>query len=155
MKQALVLAAFLLTTLVFAIAQQPDTSSGASPSSQSSQTPGASPSQQQPPSSGSQNPAGSQNPSSQNPAQPPAGDAGPAANQPITEGCLGGSNPNYTLTDKSGTTYKLNFPAQANVSTLEPHVGESIQVMGDVKSTTIQVSRIGKGRGTCPAKTSK
>jgi uncharacterized protein YdeI (BOF family) len=85
-----------------------------------------------------------------------AGSQGQAANVPsITEGCLGGSNPNFTITDEAGKTYKLNLPANADASTLTPHVGESVQVMGDVKDAgtprAIDVSRIGKGTGTCPS----
>ncbi len=82
-----------------------------------------------------------------------APNAGQAPHSPITEGCLGGSNPNFTITDKAGTTYKLNLPPNADASALTPHVGESVQVMGDVNRSgnTIDASRIGKGTGTCPA----
>jgi hypothetical protein len=133
MKKASALVVFVFTMLVWTVAQQPDTSSGqTSPKSQA-----PAPSQSQPP------------------AQDPSGDKGPAANQPITEGCLGGTNPNYTLTDKSGTTYKLTFPREANLTSLEPHVGESVQVMGAVDSSTIAVTRIGRGTGNCPAKSPK
>jgi hypothetical protein len=143
MKQMIALAVFTLTLMGYTLAQQPSSGQGTSPNSQ---TPGGSQSQTQPPAPGSQDP-------SQTPA--PSGDNGPAANQPITEGCLGGANPNYTLTDKSGTTYKLSFPSTANVASLEPHVGESVQVMGPINASTINVSRIGKGKGTCPAKAPK
>jgi hypothetical protein len=145
-KRAFVLVAFLLTMLVWTVAQQPDTSGGQT--SPNSQTPGASPSQQQPQPSA---------PGGQDPAQPrdPSADTSQAANQPITEGCLGGSNPNYTLTDKAGTTYKLNFPREANVASLEPHVGESVRVMGAVNASAINVSRIGRGAGTCGSKSPK
>jgi len=82
-------------------------------------------------------------------------------NVAVTEGCLGGSNPNFTITDKAGTTYKLNFPATADVSKLTPHVGESVQVAGNVKDTekagsgSIDVQRIGRGTGQCAAGGSK
>ncbi len=88
------------------------------------------------------------------------GAQGQAANAPITEGCLGGSNPNYTITDKTGKTYKLNIPPGADASMLTPHVGESVQVMGEVKDTgglnkaSIDVSRIGRGTGECPPSSS-
>jgi len=78
-------------------------------------------------------------------------------NAPVTEGCLGGSNANYTLTDKAGTTYKLNFPASANTSVLASHVGESVKVMGDVQDggkasqSSINVAKIGRGQGACPS----
>ena len=76
-----------------------------------------------------------------------------AASAPVTEGCLGGSAPNFTITDKSGTTYKLNIPAGANTRQLSQHVGESVQVQGNVNSGTtpsIDARRIGKGTGICP-----
>jgi hypothetical protein len=57
------------------------------------------------------------------------------ANVPVTEGCLGGSDPNFTITDKAGTTYKLNIPPTADTSKLPQHVGESVQVAGNVKDT--------------------
>jgi hypothetical protein len=63
---------------------------------------------------------------------------------------LGGTDPNYTITDKAGTTYKLNIPSTADTSKLSSHVGESVQVMGDVKSSSINVQGIGKGTGKCP-----
>lgn len=86
-----------------------------------------------------------------------AGSQGQTPNAPITEGCLGGSNPNFTITDKAGTTYKLNIPPDADASTLVPHVGESVQVMGAVKDAgtpdkpSIDVSAIGRGTGNCPS----
>ena len=76
---------------------------------------------------------------------------------PITEGCLGGSNPNYTVTDNNGTVYKLNLPPNTDTSKLAPHVGESVQVQGDVKdagkpgNASIDVQAIGRGTGSCPA----
>jgi len=63
------------------------------------------------------------------------GSQGQAPNVPVTEGCLGGSNPNFTITDKAGTTYKLNIPPSADTSKLAQHVGESVQVAGNVKDT--------------------
>jgi hypothetical protein len=145
MKQAIALLVFMLTMSVWTVAQTSQPSGGqATPPS--SQTPGASQSQPAAPGSGTQD-------ASQTPAQP--GDNTQAGNQPIVEGCLGGSTPNFTLTDKAGTTYKLNFPANANVASLTSHVGESVQVMGAVKSSTIDVSRIGKGAGNCPGNAPK
>lgn len=80
---------------------------------------------------------------------------------PITEGCLGGSNPNYTVTDNNGTVYKLNLPPNTDTSKLAPHVGESVQVQGDVKdagktgNASIDVQAIGRGAGSCPASGSR
>jgi hypothetical protein len=99
----------------------------------------------------------------QQPTNPPDRSAGqpgaqePAANAPVTEGCLGGSDPNFTLTDKAGTTYKLNMPPAADTSKLGQHVGESVQVAGSVNagkagSASIDVQGIGRGTGTCGSK---
>ncbi|MBV8458697.1 MAG: hypothetical protein JO122_19040, partial [Acetobacteraceae bacterium] len=83
MKKIFAITLVMLATLSWAAAQQPGSTSGQTSgqtTSPSSQTPGAGPSQD------------------------------PGAAGTVTEGCLGGSNPNYTLTDASGTTYKLNIP---------------------------------------------
>ncbi len=42
------------------------------------------------------------------------------------QGCLSGSNGNYTLTDQSGATYQLT----GDTAKLEKHVGHTIQVTG-------------------------
>jgi hypothetical protein len=103
----------------------------------------------------------------QQPGPTPQQNSGQAGSQvqapkvPVTEGCLGGSNPKFTITDKAGTTYKLNIPPGADASKLTPHVGESVQVAGNVKDTgmagnaSINVQRIGRGTGQCPANGSK
>jgi hypothetical protein len=98
----------------------------------------------------------------QDPAQSSAqpGAPTPTVTAPVTEGCLGGTDPNYTLTDKAGTTYKLNIPPTADTSKLAAHVGESVAVAGGVKgsgtsSAAIDVQGIGKGTGTCPGSGSK
>jgi hypothetical protein len=149
-KKILVATVFMLATLVWAVAQQPGAipeQSGGQATSPSSQQPNPSQSQPAAPGSADQNApqAGAQ-----------AGVPGQAASAPITEGCLGGSNPNYTITDKAGKTYKLNFPPSADASTLAQHVGESVQVMGDVNGSnkSIDVTRIGRGTGKCPGSSS-
>jgi hypothetical protein len=93
----------------------------------------------------------------QQPSNPPDRSApqGPAVNAPVTEGCLGGSDPNFTLTDKAGTTYKLNIPPTADTSKLGQHVGEAVAVAGNVTTAkagdpSIDVQGIGRGSGTCP-----
>jgi hypothetical protein len=136
MRHAIALTVFMLTLLVWTVAQQPQTSGGQSTSQ--------APSQSQPsaPATGGQDPG-------QTPAGP--ADKSQADNQPITEGCLGGSSPNFTLTDKAGKTYTLTFPAGANVASLQSHIGESVRVMGPVTSSSIDVSKIGKGSGNCTA----
>jgi hypothetical protein len=70
---------------------------------------------------------------------------------------LAGSGSNYTITNTAGTTYKLNIPANADTSKLAQHVGESVQVAGDVNDpgkgskASIHVQGIGRGTGKCPA----
>src|SRR4030095_8683508 len=99
-----------------------------------------------------------QGPSQSQPGQPSPqtgaerGTQSQPSNLPITEGCLGGSNPNFTVTDKAGTTYKLNFSPGQNPSVLTSHVGESVQIAGEVKNaggadkaSSIDVQQIGKG----------
>jgi cytoskeletal protein RodZ len=147
MKNMLVVTLFMLATLAWAAAQQsgsaPDRSSGQA-SSPSSRAPSAG--QSQPSTPGSADQAGSQD---------------QASSAPVTEGCLGGSDPNYTITDKAGTIYKLNMPPNADASKLAPHVGESVQVVGDVKDTnkagsaSIDVQGVGRGAGKCPASGTK
>ncbi len=143
MKKIFIMTLFLLATLAWAAAQQsgsaPEPSSGQTTSS-SSQTPDTT--QSQPSTPGSADQAGS-------PAQ--------GSDAAVTVGCLGGSAPNYTLTDETGTVYRLNMPASADISKLASHVGESVQVKGDVKGTqkrgdaSIDVQGIGRGTGNCPA----
>jgi hypothetical protein len=147
MRKTLAVTAFMLGTLAWAPAQQPSSmteQSGGQATSPSSQTPGAS---QPPPSTpGSTDQDGAQ-----------AGPQGQAENAPITEGCLGGSNPNFTITDETGTTYKLNLPPNADGSILTPHVGESVMVLGDLNDVatpgkaSIDVRMVGRGTSKCPA----
>jgi hypothetical protein len=147
MKKILLTSLFMLATLAWAAAQQPsDTTPGSSgqatsPSSQ------AGANQSQPPTAGT---AGQDAGAS--------GAQGGMMSPTVTEGCLGGSNPNYTITAASGTTYKLNIPPNADTSKLSAHVGESVNVAGNVNSggsPSIDVRGIGRGTGTCPAGASK
>jgi hypothetical protein len=154
MKKTLAITLFMLATLAWAAAQQPGSTPGRSSgqaTSPSSQAPDATQSQPSTPDSADQ--------AAQSGMQ--AGSQGQAANVTVTEGCLGGSDPNFTVTDKAGTTYKLNIPPNADTSKLASHVGESVQVAGDVKnsgkanSASIDVQGIGRGTGKCPASGSK
>src|SRR5262249_49066529 len=133
MKYAIALVVLTFTMSLWTVAQQPDTSGG-QPASPSSRTPGASqtqPSVPQTPGAGQTQPsvpgAGNQD----SPQMP--GDASQVGNPSMIEGCLGGTSPNFTITDKAGTTYKLNFPPGANTSALESHIGESVRAIGPVK----------------------
>ncbi len=154
--KSILLATFTLSALVWAGAQQPNSmgsqggaQAGApgAPAGQSSSMPGSA---SQGPSSGAPGAAGPGATSS-----PQAGGSAQASG-PVTEGCLGGSNPNFTITDTAGKTYKLTLPPNADGAKLTPHVGESVQVMGQVNqsggSNAISVSQIGRGSGTCPGK---
>lgn len=166
MKKIFAISLFMLATLAWAMAQQAGTMPGqsssqtASPSSQmpdSTSGQATSPSSQMPDSSSGQ----TASPTSQTPgttsSQTPGSTTSPTpgAAPTVTEGCLGGSNPNYTITDASGNTYKLNIPPNADTSKLAAHVGESVNVAGNVNGTgagsAINVQGIGKGSGTCPA----
>lgn len=147
MKNVLVVTLFMLATLAWAAAQQP----GSAPERNSGQT--ASPSSQAPDATQTQ-------PSTPGSADQ-AGSRGQASKAPVTEGCLGGSAPNYTITDNTGTAYKLNMPPNADTPKLASHVGESVQVQGDVKeagkpgNASIDVQAIGPGTGSCPASGSR
>ncbi len=83
-----------------------------------------------------------------------------AGSSQVIEGCLGGAAPDFTVTDKAGTVYKLDIPKDADPAPLTAHVGQSVRVKGNVtgeakagttKSPTIQVEQMGRGTGSCPA----
>jgi len=59
-----------------------------------------------------------------------------ASGQTTAEGCLQGSDGNYTLTDKSGTTYHL----QGDTSKLSAHVGHEVQITGSTTSASTATS---------------
>jgi len=142
MRNILAMTLFMQAMLAWAAAQQP----GGAPERNSGQA--ASPS--------SQAPGETQTQPSTPDGAGQSGSQGQASNAPVTEGCLGGSDPNYTLTDKTGTAYKLNMPPNANTSKLASHVGESVEVQGDVKDTgnpgkaSIDVQAMSRGTGNCP-----
>ena len=143
MKNVLLMSLFVLAMLAWVSAQQTgraaERNSGQSVSP-SSQAPGATQTQPSKPGSADQ-----------------SAPRGQESQAPVTEGCLGGSDPNYTITDNNGTVYKLNMPANADTSKLPSHVGESVKVMGDVKgagksgNASIDVQGMGRGTGNCPA----
>lgn len=157
----------ILVLLVAAFAVAQDTTN---PGAASSQAPGQ---MQQPGTTPGQRPG---TPDQAAPSSPM--DRAPASAGDMIEGCLGGSNPNYTVTDKSGKTYQILIPQGADASPLAKHIGESIQVEGTVdkaaksdsavapdssaapgaspgaaasSSRSIHAVRIGRGTGTCPA----
>ena len=121
-----------------------------------------------------------QNPSQARPGLPSGQSATPDQASPMggtdmVEGCLGGSNPNYTVTDKSGKSYQILVPQGADASPLAKHIGESVRVEGTIDSAaksdsaaapdsgaapgaspgtassrSIHAMRIGRGTSTCP-----
>lgn len=154
MKRMLLLTAFLLATLAWAAAQTGSMPQGANQSSSQSSQPEASSSQ-------STAPGASQSQSTSPGASGQTGNQSSAtstASAPVTEGCLGGSASNYTVTDKAGKTYKLNIPANTDASPLASHIGESVKVLGNVNNTgsspSIDVQQMGRGTGTCPGSSS-
>jgi hypothetical protein len=156
MRNKLVLGLVLLMSLAWAAAQQQSTSPStpAPDTGQQTQNTPATPA---------------------TPAAPaaPSAQAAPSAGEPdVIEGCLGGSAPNFTVTDTAGTTYRLDIPPGADAAVLTKHLGESVQVMGDVSKggsaaategassskgagASIAVQKIGRGKGTCPASPDK
>ncbi len=56
--------------------------------------------------------------------------------QTTVQGCLQGSDGNYTLTDKSGTTYQL----QGDTSKFSAHVGHEVQITGSTTSASTATS---------------
>jgi hypothetical protein len=59
-----------------------------------------------------------------------------ASGQTTVQGCLQGSDGNYTLTDKSGTTYQL----QGDTSKLSAYVGHEVQITGSTTSASTATS---------------
>jgi hypothetical protein len=65
------------------------------------------------------------------------------------EGCLSGSDGNYILTDKNGTSYQLT----GDTAKLTDHVGHEIKITGSTASSAMAPS--GGGTDTGGADTSK
>ena len=164
----------ILLLSAFAVAQQPTTSPSATPDQNQAQSP------TRPDTGAAQTPA-----TPDAPAQSQAGSAAASQDQSmadagsdVIEGCLGGHDPNYTVTAKDGTVYQLMVPAGADISALAQHIGESVAVQGSVDkssdmasksgtqsgavagsenagsaagSKAIHARRIRRGTGTCPA----
>ena len=160
MRITIVLTLVLLVS-AFAVAQDTTNPSAAPGSQPQTQQPGTMPGQQP----GTM--PGQAAPSSPMDRAPMAGD--------VVEGCLGGANPNYTVTDSKGTTYQIVIPQGADASPLAKHIGESVQVEGTVDKSgssadskasdssasssaksgargqaSIKAMRIGRGTGSCP-----
>ena len=116
MRHSLLLAVLLLGT-TWTVAQ-----TQTSPSDQTTQT---QPSQTQP---------SQTQPSTNDQTGATPGDMSPtsdAANKSV-EGCVSGSDGNYTLTDKSGTSYQLT----GDTSKLAEHVGHEVRITGSMPSAS-------------------
>jgi Protein of unknown function (DUF5818) len=154
MRKLSLMAAILLLSSAWVLAQ-----SGTAPSDQNpSQT---SPSQTSP----SQTSPSSTSPSAQQPAQQPDTSQTAAGGQSV-EGCVSGSAGNYTLTDASGKTYQL----AGDTSKLSDHVGHQVRVTGDTGDgaaggaassgaaaggaggSTINVKKVKMISSSCPSK---
>lgn len=59
-----------------------------------------------------------------------------ASGQTTVQGCLQGSDGNYTLTDDGGTSYQL----QGDTSKLSAHVGHEVQIIGSTTSASSATS---------------
>lgn len=174
MRKTLLLVTIVLLSVAWVAGQQQE--GGAPPASQSSSptmnsgqapTPGAPGAEQRTPPS----------------APPSSADQSAPGNSQMIEGCLGGSAPDFTVTDKAGTVYKLDIPKEADTAPLTAHLGQSVRVQGAVSGTgtagasgstpetgksdkpagsastgklpIIQAERISAGSGTCPAGAAK
>jgi hypothetical protein len=71
-------------------------------------------------------------------AEPTQSTAGAAGHMTV-EGCLSGSDGNYTLTADNGTTYQLT----GNTAELKDHVGHEVQITGKTSSSSAASSSAG------------
>jgi len=84
------------------------------------------------------------------PQNPPTGSSQKdAASQTSVEGCLQGSNGNFTLTDNTGTTYQL----QGDTSKLSKHVGHEVQITGSPSDSSAATASSGAPQGSSAAQT--
>jgi Protein of unknown function (DUF5818) len=66
-----------------------------------------------------------------------------ASGQTTVQGCLQSSDGNYTLTDKSGTSYQLH----GDTSKLSAHVGHEVQITGSTSGPSATNSSMGTQAG--------
>src|ERR1700681_536383 len=69
------------------------------------------------------------------------------ASKTTIEGCLAGSVGNYSLTDKSGTTYQLT----GDTAKLQAHVGHTVQVTGTPNASSGSATGSQSGSMSGPA----
>jgi len=72
--------------------------------------------------------------------------ASSTAGQTTVQGCLSGSNGNYSLADSSGNTYQL----AGDTSKLSEHVGHTVEITGTAASS----SASSKGTSKAPSSSS-
>jgi hypothetical protein len=70
------------------------------------------------------------------PAAAGSGQAAQSGGQMMVEGCLGGSDGNYTLSDSNGTVYQLT----GDTAKLSAHVGHEVKISGTSDSGTAGTS---------------
>lgn len=76
-----------------------------------------------------QNDSSQSAPTQTNPGQEMSAGSGSATS---VQGCLSGSDGNYMLTDKNGTTYQLT----GDTAKLSEHVGHEVKIMGSTSSAS-------------------
>jgi len=104
MRQIILIVSVMLLGLSWAVAQNESTQST--------------------PNSGSQSGMGSETQS--NSSYAGSGRATQSGSQTTVEGCLSGSNGNFTLSDKNGMTYQLT----GDTAKLSEHVGHEVKITG-------------------------
>lgn len=77
------------------------------------------------------------------PSQTKSSSGAGAGSETTVQGCLGGSEGNYTLTDKSGTSYQL----AGDTAKLKEHVGHEVKVTGTASAASAASSQSGSGMG--------
>lgn len=89
------------------------------------------------PSQSSPSPSASSSTSSQTSSNPSSqASSASSTGQTTVEGCLSGSNGNFTLTDKSGTSYQLS----GDTAQLSDHVGHDVQITGSTQNSSASAS---------------
>lgn len=131
MRKTLILILMVLVSVAWVAAQQPESRSGA-PDNPQQTGPATNSDRPMPPAADQSGQASQPSSSASSSTQSSSGQ--------VIEGCLGGSAPDFTVTDKAGTVYKLDIPKDADASQLSSHVGESVKVRGSVMSASSSAS---------------
>ena len=135
MKSKLFLCSMVLGCSMGLMAQQSNTAPGSSPGT----TPPTFPqdqSQQQVGSQPGSQPSSSPTATEQQSSQTGQMGTSKSSEKQKVEGCLSGTDGNFTLTDKSGTTYQL----QGENSELAKHVGQEVRVDGMASASSSAAS---------------